>query len=41
MASSRILRSASNTRNQKLNELAESLVNRYSAPEDAKAHFED
>ena len=36
-----ILRSASNTRNQKLNELAESLVNRYSAPEDAKAHFED
>ena len=37
-----ILRSASNTRNQKLNELAESLVNRYSsAPEDSKAHFED
>jgi len=36
-----ILRSASNTRNQKLNELAESLVNRFSSPEDAKAHFED
>lgn len=36
-----ILRSASNTRNQKLNELAESLVNRFAAPEDAKAHFED
>jgi len=36
-----ILRSASNTRNQKLNELAESLVNRFAAPEEAKAHFED
>jgi len=36
-----ILRSASNTRNQKLNELAESLVNRFSSLEDAKAHFED
>ncbi len=36
-----ILRSASNTRNQKLNDLAESLVNRYAPPEEAKAHFED
>ncbi|MDQ0768069.1 GAF domain-containing protein [Pseudarthrobacter defluvii] len=36
-----VLRSASNTRNQKLNELAETLVNRFSAPEDAKAHFEE
>jgi len=36
-----VLRSASNTRNQKLNELAEALVNRFSGPEDAKAHFDD
>ncbi|WP_457945949.1 GAF and ANTAR domain-containing protein [Pseudarthrobacter sp. alpha12b] len=36
-----ILRSASNTRNQKLNELAEALVHRFAAPEDANAHFED
>lgn len=36
-----ILRSASNTRNQKLNELAEQLVNRFSGAGDAKAHFEE
>ncbi|GGH91308.1 ANTAR domain-containing protein [Arthrobacter liuii] len=36
-----LLRSASNTRNQKLNEIAEALVNRFSGPGDAAAHFED
>ncbi|MGN7199510.1 GAF and ANTAR domain-containing protein [Arthrobacter sp. SAFR-044] len=36
-----ILRSASNTRNQKLNELAEALVSRFSASQDANAHFDD
>lgn len=36
-----LLRSASNTRNQKLNELAEGLVSRFARPEDAKAHFDD
>ncbi|UUL77453.1 GAF and ANTAR domain-containing protein [Pseudarthrobacter sp. Fe7] len=36
-----LLRSASNTRNQKLNEIAEALVNRFSGSEDAKAHFDD
>ncbi len=35
------LRSASNTRNQKLNVLAQSLVDRFSGPQDATAHFED
>lgn len=36
-----VLRSASNSRNQKLNELAEGLVNRFSGRKDAKAHFDD
>lgn len=36
-----LLRSASNTRNQKLNEIAEALVNRFSGSGDAKAHFDD
>ncbi|MEW1805875.1 GAF and ANTAR domain-containing protein [Pseudarthrobacter sp. NPDC080039] len=36
-----LLRSASNTRNQKLNELAQALVNRFSGPADATAHFDD
>ena len=36
-----LLRSASNTRNQKLNELAEGLVSRFARPEDAKAYFDD
>lgn len=36
-----LLRSASNSRNQKLNEIAEALVNRFSGPGDGKAHFDD
>ncbi|MFF2344704.1 ANTAR domain-containing response regulator [Pseudarthrobacter sp. NPDC058119] len=36
-----LLRSASNTRNQKLNEIAEALVNRFSGPGDVKAYFDD
>ncbi|NUT69599.1 GAF and ANTAR domain-containing protein [Pseudarthrobacter sp. C4D7] len=36
-----LLRSASNSRNQKLNELAEGLVDRFSGAKEAKAYFDD